>query len=96
MSFDKGSSLTDLHLCHSLCYQPGYDTFRSRLKQSLPPPDGPTLPTTDDEAIDAALKVLQTEREREEDHDETDEDQPLTRTRIWSTKQTSYVPRWMR
>ena len=71
MSFDRDSSLTGLGLCHSLCYRPGYDNFRSRLKQSLPLPDGPTLPTTGDMMIDAALEVLWTEREREEDHDGT-------------------------
>jgi len=41
------------------------DEFRERLQQYLPLPDGPTLPITDHEEIDAALEVLQIERERE-------------------------------
>ena len=75
MSFDRGSSPTDLRLCHSLCHQPGYNTFRSQLKKSLSTLDASTSPTTGDKNIDAALEVLRTEREEEEeDHEETDDD----------------------
>ena len=73
MSFGRGSSLTDLPLCHSLSYQPGYDTFRTQLKKSLSLFHTSKSPTTGDETIDAALEVLQTEGEKEEDHDETDD-----------------------
>jgi len=65
MSFDWGLSLTVLHLCCSLCLYPGYNEIRSKLEKSLPLPDGLTLPTTHDEAFNAMLKVLQTEREME-------------------------------
>ena len=66
MSFYGGSSLTVLRLCYNLCLRPEYNNFRSRLGEFLPPRDGPTPPTTNDNAIDAALEVLQTERERKE------------------------------
>ena len=74
MSFDRGSSLTDLPLCHSLSYQPNYDTFRTQLKKSLSLLHTSKSPTTGNKKIDAALEVLQTEGEKEvEDHDETDD-----------------------
>ena len=58
MSFDRGSSLTVLHLCYSLHLHPEYNRFRSELEKYLPLPDAPTPSTTDDKAIDAALEVL--------------------------------------
>ena len=63
MSFDGGSSLTVLRLYCSLCLQPEYNNFWSRLGQSLPLLDRSTPPTTGDGAIDAVLEVLQTEKE---------------------------------
>jgi hypothetical protein len=73
MSFDKGSSLTVLRLFCSLCLQPKYNNFRSRLEQFLPLLDGSMLPTTNDKMIDAALKVLQRAEVEKEDHDEMDD-----------------------
>ena len=79
--FDRALLLTVPRVCYSLCLAPEYDGFRSKLERWLPLPDGPTLPTTGDGAIDAVLKVLHTERERkkadeeqagEEDCDEMD------------------------
>ena len=87
-SFDRGLLPILLRLCCSVCLHPGYNDFRGRLETSLPLPDEPMLPdelmlpdkltfhVTDDEAFNAALKVLQTGREKkgvEEDHDETDD-----------------------
>jgi hypothetical protein len=65
MSSGRGSSFTDLRLSCSFCLQPGYNRLRSRLEKRLPLLGSPTLPTTGDRAIDAALGVLQTEAERE-------------------------------
>jgi len=62
--FEKGSLLTVLCLCCSLCLRPEYNGFRRVLERYLPLPDAPTLPTTNEKTIDSALKVLQTERER--------------------------------
>jgi len=62
---DSGLLLTVLWLCYSLCLQLQFDSFRRRLRQYLPLPDGPTLPTTGYKEIDAALEVLQIEREGE-------------------------------
>jgi len=62
MLFDRDLSLTVLCLCCSLCLHPKYSKFRNRLDELLPLPDVSTLPTTDDEAFNAALKVLQMER----------------------------------
>src|SRR5260221_286310 len=74
LSLDKGLSLTILRLFCSLCLQPKYNRFRSRLEKSLPLLDGLTLSTTNDEAIDAVLKVLQVKREREKVEAEQEED----------------------
>ena len=63
MSSDTGLSLTVFHFC-SLYLQPEYTDFRSRL-ETLLLIGGSTLPTTDEEAIDAALEVLRMEREKE-------------------------------
>ena len=65
MRLDSGLLLTILWLCYSLCLQPRFNDFRWRLQQYLPLPDGPTLATTGNKAIDAALEVLKRERERE-------------------------------
>ena len=74
ISFGRGSSLTDLRLCCSLSLHPDYSYFRTTLKRSLKLLDQPTLSTTGNKSIDAALEVLQTERktvaEKEEDGDE--------------------------
>ena len=64
VSFDRVSLLTIPRVCCSLCLLPEYNGFQARLGRSLPLPDGPTLPTSGDEVIDAVLKVLQMERER--------------------------------
>ena len=58
MSFDRGSSLTVLRLYYSLRLHPRYNGFLSKLEQSLPLLDAPTLPTIGDNVIDAALEVL--------------------------------------
>ena len=80
-TFNGGSLLTVLRLCCSLCFRPGYSEFRSRLGEFLPLPDGSTLPTTDDSAIDAVLEVLQMERGRKEaEHEDRDEMGDGTRT----------------
>jgi len=63
VSSNRGSSLTVLRFC-SLCLQPEYNDFRSIL-ETLLLLGGSTLPTTDKEAIDAALEVLRMEREKE-------------------------------
>ena len=75
MSFNRGSSLTVLHLFYSLCLQTRYDVFRSELEQCLPLLEEPTLPTTDDSRNNAVLKVLQTEREKEKVQEEDDGDE---------------------
>jgi hypothetical protein len=64
MSFGRGSSLTFLCLYCSLQLQSKYNNFRNRLEWSIPLLDEPTLPTIDDENINAAPKVLRMERER--------------------------------
>jgi hypothetical protein len=70
--------LTTLHLYCSLPLRLRYDDFRSRLEQSLPSLDESTLPVTNDEEIDAVLKILQIEKERKGDEDMADEaGQPL-------------------
>jgi hypothetical protein len=86
MSFGKGSSLTDLRLYYSLSLHTDYSNFRAILKGSLKLLDQPTLSTTGNQSIDAALEVLQTERgtetekeketvvEEEEDRDEMGDD----------------------
>ena len=81
MLFDRGPSLTPPHLC-SLRLCPAFNTLQSRLKQFLPLPDKPTLPTTGDKTIDAMLQILKAEREKakeeetevemKEDHDGMD------------------------
>jgi len=65
MRLNSGLLLTFLGLCYSLCLRPDLDKFRERLQQYLPLPDGPTLPITGHKGVDAALEVLQIERERE-------------------------------
>jgi hypothetical protein len=65
MSFGRGSSLTDLRLYCSLSLHPEYSNFRTTLKGSLKLLDQPTLSTTGNESIDAALGVLWTERKTE-------------------------------
>jgi len=65
MRLNSGLLLTAPRFCCSLCLRPGFDNFRKRLQQCLPLLDKPTLATTDDEGIDAALEVLQIERQRE-------------------------------
>jgi hypothetical protein len=62
MSFDRGSSLTALHLCCSSFLRPEYDGFLASLEGQL---DQPTVTATGSRQIDAALKVLQREREGE-------------------------------
>ena len=74
MSFDRGSSLTDLCLCRSLSYQPFYDTFRTQLEEFLPLLDQSNPPTTGDKTIDATLEVLRTEKEKEDDEETDDEE----------------------
>jgi hypothetical protein len=66
MSFDRGSSLTVLHLCCSLFLRPEYDGFIASLGGQL---DQPTVTATGSNKIDAALKVLQRERERERERE---------------------------
>lgn len=44
------------------------------MEQPLPPLDEPTLPRTDDERVNAALKVLQVERDRDRAAEEVMED----------------------
>ena len=79
MSFDRGSSsLTVLRLCYSLHLHPQYNSFRSRLEQSLLLPDASTLSITNDKAIDAALEVLResgkaVEAEKNEDKNMAEE-----------------------
>jgi len=63
--FEKGSLLTVLRLCCSLCLRLEYNGFRRELERYLPLRNTSTLPTTNEKTIDPALKVLQTERERE-------------------------------
>ena len=65
MLFDRGLLLTVLCLFCSFCLHPEYNYFRSRLKQFLPFLDGLTPPTNGGSTINAALKVLWTERQRE-------------------------------
>ena len=62
--FDRGSSLTDLRLCCSLPLQAKYPRFRQRLGESLKFLNEPTLQTTGDSELDAALEVLQKEMVR--------------------------------
>jgi hypothetical protein len=64
MSFNRSSSLTILRLYCSLSLRPEYKNFRTSLEKYLPHLGRPTLPTTDDKNIYAALEVLQTEREK--------------------------------
>lgn len=59
-----GSLLTVLRICSSMRVQPGYNEFRSKLEECLPLLDEPTLPTTGNHAVDAALRVLKAEREK--------------------------------
>jgi len=73
-----------------LCLSPEYEDFRSKLKQSLLFLGGATLPTTGNHVIDAALEVLQTEREKTvkvvvkewDDHDKMGDS-----IRTWATDQ---------
>ena len=62
MSFDRGSSLTALRPRCSLSLRPEYDGFLASLEGQL---DQPTVTATGSRQIDAALKVLQREREGE-------------------------------
>ena len=73
ISSNRGSLLTVLCLCCSLSIQSRYEYFRGKLEQSLPLLDGLTLPTTNDDPIVAALKVLQSEREKEEEEEEEED-----------------------
>ena len=61
--FDRGSSLTDFRLCCSLPLQVMYPHFRTKLGESLKLLNESTLQSGSHE-IDAALQVLQKERER--------------------------------
>ena len=63
--FDRGSSLTDFRLCCSLPLQVMYPHFRTKLGESLKLLNESTLQSGSHE-IDAALQVLQKERERVE------------------------------
>jgi hypothetical protein len=75
ISFDRGWSLTVLCLYRSFSLHPGYKAFRTSLGKCLELLDQPTLSTTGDESIDAALEVLRTERKREREVGEKDRDE---------------------
>ena len=74
MRLDSGLLLTVLWLCCSLRLHPDFYDFRRSLQQHLPLLDGPTLTTTGDETVDAALEVLRIEREREKAPEVKEED----------------------
>ena len=65
ISFDRGPSLTALHLC-GLSLEPDYSSLRSKLEQSLSAPDESTPPVVGNRIARAALKALQGRRNHDE------------------------------